>query len=155
MLQKPFLCALLAAAFLQGGCGGNIAQVLGANSDVFLAVESRDIEDLVLIVAPKEGSAASSATCRTDAIATNPTWCDAYLRADANEIEFTTTSDASERPYYVYVRNTSAATLRCTVYVEMVKSGDRTSDRWTVDVLAGENLRVYRIFRNNFTRLSF
>lgn len=156
MAKRALILTIVAVAVASvlAGCGGNVAQVFGVNSDVLLAVESRDIDDLVLIVAPKQGSAGSSATCRTDAVATNPTWCNAYLRADSNEIEFTTTSDASERPYFVYVRNTSAANVRCTVYIAMKKSGDVTTDRWTFDVLPGESLHVYRVYRNNFGRES-
>ncbi|MCW5943082.1 MAG: hypothetical protein KIS66_12680 [Fimbriimonadaceae bacterium] len=154
--MRPAILAFAAAVVIAlGGCGGTAAQILGVNSDVFLAVESRDIDDLVLIVSPKQGSAGSSATCRTDAIGSNPVWCNAYLTADTNEIEFTTNSDASQRPYYAYVRNLSAATVRCTVAIAMEKSGDVTTDRWTFDVLPNETLHVYDIYRNNFGRRSF
>ncbi|MCW5943083.1 MAG: hypothetical protein KIS66_12685 [Fimbriimonadaceae bacterium] len=147
-----FSCAItVVATSLLAGCGG-VGQLAGVNSDVFFGVESTTSSDFVLVVVPNRGAYDSTAGCRTDAVGTNPAWCSVN---DPDDIEFTTVSGASESPYYAYIRNVGAGSMRCRVYLRMKERGTiRHEDRYTIDVARGEVVRVYEIFRNNYSRTS-
>lgn len=137
------LLSLLLGSLLLAGCGGGASQVLGQNSHAQVLIDSRDIADLDLIIAPRQGAPGSADACSQDAIGFG---CTRRLGSTSTMLEFDTRSEASANPYFVYVRNRSASAQR--VYLE-IRIDNEVKYTLDVDVYAGETLQVARIFRNN------
>lgn len=149
--MKPFqtvfrlaaaLAILCAVPFLIG-CGSGVSAVIGRNSAAEVSLTSIHVNDLDLIISPKEGAATDPGACRDDQGAFG---CVRVFLTDRTTISFTTNSEASSDPYYVYIRNQGTSPRTVTLEVRM--DGDRKVFK-TVDVPAGVAIRYARIFRNN------
>jgi hypothetical protein len=135
--------AILFAAFLVVGCGSGVSAVIGRNSLAEVSITSVHVNDLDLIISPKEGTATNPGACRDDQEAFG---CVRVFITDKTTISFTTNSEASSSPYYVYIRNQGTSTHTVTLEIRM--DGDRKVFK-TLDVPAGVTNRYARIFRNN------
>jgi hypothetical protein len=125
------------------GCGSGVSAVIGRNSLAEVSITSVHVNDLDLIISPKEGTATNPGACRDDQEAFG---CVRVFITDKTTISFTTNSEASSSPYYVYIRNQGASTRTVTLEIRM--DGDRKVFK-TLDVPAGTTNRYARIFRNN------
>jgi hypothetical protein len=141
-------CVLLfLLAFVIAGCSGG-EQVLGSNSRTEVTIESNNIDDLRLIISPLEGAANDSGACTETSAGT----LNCTLETPDNFttlLRFDTNSDASNRPYHVYVRNAGNATRQFSLDIRM-DGTIKLSRNLTVD--ANQTLFVARIFRNNADR---
>lgn len=138
---------MLLLSFLIAGCSGG-EQVLGANSRTEVVLESTGIDDLRLIISPEEGSANDADACtETDAGSLN-------CRLETPDpfttiLEFDTNSDASSRPYHVYIFNAGNTARQFSLDIVM-DGGSKLTRTLTID--PGDTLFVARIFRNNADR---
>ncbi len=136
----PFFAALT----LLAGCGGGgSSPQFGTNSEVSVQLFSTRIDDLQLIVSPKQQSPDSASACRE----TNDGFgCQQDLYNDATVYYFRTNSDASSRPFHVYVRNTSSRTIRFVLDIYM---DEELKFSLGYDSYDRETIWMARIFRNN------
>jgi hypothetical protein len=131
------------ATTLLSGCTGAANARLGTNSRAELRLNSPNARDLILIVAPKFGQADAPDACTNTK--TN-FGCTQSLAPNRNTIRFTTNSEASASPFYVYVRNTSPNAR--TAQLEIFMDGKRDVNI-VLDLSGNETRGVARIFRNN------
>lgn len=129
----PFLAAV--------GCGGGGA-ALGHNSDVQVIITSNDINDLLLITSPLRGGPDAFDSCSVDDPAV---WCTTTTGATRDIIRFTTNSQASSDPYYVWVRNLSGGSRSFTLEVVM----DGSSKYFSDITLSGNRTDVFVDIRRN------
>lgn len=141
-INKGLAAFLLGLGILAAACGGGSSS-LGSNSDVELVVSSNDIEDMSVIVSPREGGPNASNACTED---DRGFGCDVDLYNDATAYYFRTDSEASSRPFHVYIRNFVNATRRGTLDIYM---DDELDFSVGFEVFANETYFIARIFRNN------
>ncbi len=142
-LRLAAALTLFALAPFLMGCGSGVSAVIGRNSAAEVSITSIHVNDLDLIISPKEGAATDPGACRDDQEAFG---CVRVFITDKTTITFTTNSEASSSPYYVYIRNQGASARTVTLEIRM--DGDRKVFK-TLDVPAGVAVRYARIFRNN------
>lgn len=124
------------------GCGGG-GSALGRNSDVQVIIDSNNLNDLELIVSPLRGGPDAFDRCSVD----DPdVWCTTQAGNSRDIIRFTTNSQASSDPYYVWVRNLSGNNRSFTLEVVMDNGSKYLSDI----TMAGNRTDVFvEIRRNN------
>lgn len=124
------------------GCGGGSAS-LGRNSQALVIITSNDLGDLELIVSPKRGGPDAFDRCSID----DPdVWCTTQTGVRTDSIRFTTTSEASVDPFFVWVRNHAGGNRSFTLEVRMDGRTEYISDV----TMAGNRTDVFvQIRRNN------
>ncbi|MBX7135990.1 MAG: hypothetical protein K1X67_25250 [Fimbriimonadaceae bacterium] len=140
LFLSTFVASLPLIAAL--GCGGG-GSALGRNSDVQVIIDSNNLNDLELIVSPTRGGPDAFDRCSID----DPDlWCTTQAGNSRDIIRFTTNSQASSDPYYVWVRNLSGGNRSFTLEVVMDGGSKYLSDI----TMAGNRTDVFvEIRRNN------
>jgi hypothetical protein len=145
-----YFCMLLGLAtlvFLIGpGCGGS--SIFGFNSNVVITFTSNNIGEFDIIVTPLSGSAASTTACRSTAPLN---WCTVEFGQNFKTIRFRTNSQASSRPYYVYLRNNNTTENRNgTLEINMTSDTNEQSNyNSNIFLTPDTTALVARVFRNN------
>ncbi|GEM_PF-6761249 len=142
--------ALLATLFVASlpvvfaaGCGGGGESSFGHNSNVQVILTSDDLGDLEVIVSPRRGGPDDFDRCSIDS---PNVWCDTQAGSRTDIIRFTTNSEASSNPFYVWVRNFSGRTRFFTLEVRM----DGRSEYFSNDSVTANRTDLYvQIRRNN------
>lgn len=137
--------ALVFAVGATAGCGGG---GLAWNSQAVARMDARFLRDLDFVVGREMARPNDEATCRVN---DERRWCEARRDRDSRweEIRFSTFSGASQRPFYVWVRNRSVGdrTARIRIWIDQRIAVDRE-----VDLVGGELMRVAVVRRNSAGR---
>ncbi|MBN8691459.1 MAG: hypothetical protein J0L72_11840 [Armatimonadetes bacterium] len=136
-----FVLPILGGLALLSGCGGSAAW--GRNQLATVEINSAAIEDLDLIVVPNEGGPDATVACSESYIGFD---CGRLIGPDFTQIRFTTSSQASQHPYRVYVRNNGSRTRR--VWLD-VYFDNKPNYSYGFDVYAGETRWAAVVRRNN------
>lgn len=124
------------------GCGGS-QTVLGSNSNVDIFVENTPARALELIVAPQQGRETNTQACtaHSDGFGCQRIIDDLFIT-----YRFRTVAEASENPYYVYLKNTGDQTVR--TVLELQIDGNPKFD---VLITAPPKTTIFvaKVFRNN------
>lgn len=134
-------CGAVCGALVLAGCAGIAALVVNPLTEVTL--ESTDISDVDLVVAPLRGPVDDPLACTTTS---NGFGCRRDLGADFTTFDFRTNSAASSSPFYVYAVNTTADPVRVQLFVRM--EGEIKLDRgYTIP--GNTTRRIAEIRRNS------
>lgn len=146
MKTRYTLLVLASMAFLlialAAGCGGGGESAFGHNSNVQVILTSDDLGDLEVIVSPRRGGPDDFDRCSIDS---PNVWCDTQAGSRVDIIRFTTNSQASSDPYYVWVRNFSNRTRFFTLEVIM----DGRSEFFSNNSLPANQTDVFVQVRRN------
>jgi len=132
---------------LAAGCGSGGERVLGMNSRTEVYLESPDIDSLELIVSPSRGGPNVTNACDDTG---NGFGCEQEFDFRSTLYRFTTNSQASTQPYYVYVRNRRNAEVDFFMVITMDDMGDdKEKVRFTARLVPLATALVAQVHRNN------
>jgi len=135
--------ALVVGGIMVAGCGS-----LAANRKAAVEVRSTNIGSAFLIVSPNNGTANDSMACNNSSTGFD---CTRAFGFDSTQITFKTNSLASTQPYNVFIRNTSASTIRITLNLYM---DDDLQDSGGYDIVAGDTVRIGEVRRTTARALN-
>ena len=125
------------------GCGGATSTLLGENSDVVARIEGSAVAGVDMVISPDEGSPTDGQACTTSS---NGFGCMSTTTSTSKQFTFTTDSNASDSPYYLYLENNTVAPI--TVHLTVTMNGTMDIDQDITVPVGGVDLYA-KIFRNN------
>lgn len=143
MRHMLFTLMFAVSALAMTGCGGTGSTILGENSDVVAMIQGESVPLVEMTISPNSGAVNDPDACTVEQSGFG---CMGAENATTKQISFTTTSDASDNPYLLYLE--SSALLPVEVRLRIQLDGGTQIDEM-VEVPAGGATVYVRIFRNN------